>query len=125
LASRHLREGREIGNGGHSQGECRSAQRNSAGPFRYPRVALCLAKVFWASTPQQQGFKSRCRLAAIRFANPSAVDRETLAKIEDEVNQRILAAEPVAWKLLPIAEARQAGAMMLFGEKYPDMVRAW
>jgi alanyl-tRNA synthetase len=78
---------------------------------------------FLGKHAQQQGSKVDADWLRFDFANPSAVDRETLAKIEDEVNQRILAAEPVAWKLLPIAEARQAGAMMLFGEKYPDMVR--
>lgn len=72
---------------------------------------------------QQQGSKVDDDWLRFDFANPSSVDRETLAKIEDEVNQRVLAAEPVGWTHLPIAEARQAGAMMLFGEKYPDIVR--
>ncbi len=57
------------------------------------------------------------------FTNNGAVDRETLAKIEAEVNERIIAADSVSWQVTPIAEARKAGAMMLFGEKYPDMVR--
>jgi alanyl-tRNA synthetase len=72
---------------------------------------------------QQQGSKVDNDLLRFDFANPSAVDRETLAKIEEDVNERVLAAESVGWKNLPIAEARQAGAMMLFGEKYPDIVR--
>ncbi|HEY2825979.1 MAG TPA: DHHA1 domain-containing protein, partial [Pirellulales bacterium] len=72
---------------------------------------------------QQQGSKVDDDWLRFDFANPSAVDRETLAKIEDEVNRRVLAAEPVSSKLLPIAEARLAEAMMLFGEKYPDVVR--
>jgi alanyl-tRNA synthetase len=46
-----------------------------------------------------------------------------LAKIEDEVNAHVVEAAAVSWTTLPIAEARKAGAMMLFGEKYPDMVR--
>ncbi len=78
---------------------------------------------FLGKHAQQQGSKVDDDWLRFDFANPSAVDRETLAKIEDEVNLRILAAEPVGWQLLPIAEARQAGAMMLFGEKYPDIVR--
>ncbi|HEY2882149.1 MAG TPA: alanine--tRNA ligase [Pirellulales bacterium] len=72
---------------------------------------------------QQQGSKVDDDWLRFDFANPSAVDRETLSKIEDEVNQQVLAAKPVGWKLLPIAEARSSGAMMLFGEKYPDIVR--
>jgi alanyl-tRNA synthetase len=78
---------------------------------------------FLGKHAQQQGSKVDDDWLRFDFANPSAVDRETLAKIETEVNQRVLAAEPVDWKQLPIAEARQAGAMMLFGEKYPDIVR--
>jgi alanyl-tRNA synthetase len=72
---------------------------------------------------QQQGSKVDDDWLRFDFANPSSVDRDTLAKIEEDVNERVLAAEPVGWKNLPIAEARQSGAMMLFGEKYPDIVR--
>lgn len=72
---------------------------------------------------QQQGSKVDEDWLRFDFANPSSIDREILTKIEDEVNDRVLAAEPVGWKQLPIAEARAAGAMMLFGEKYPDIVR--
>ena len=54
------------------------------------------------------------------FGNSSPVDADKLAAIEHEVAERIAAAEPIQWKFVPLAEARAAGAMMLFGEKYPD-----
>jgi alanyl-tRNA synthetase len=72
---------------------------------------------------QQQGSKVENDWLRFDFANPSSVDPETLTKIENEVNERVTLAEPVGWKNLPIAEARKTGAMMLFGEKYPDIVR--
>src|SRR5262249_8077638 len=55
--------------------------------------------------------------------NPEAVGRDRLRAIEETVNQQVLASEPVTWTTMPIAEARAAGAMALFGEKYPDIVR--
>ena len=72
---------------------------------------------------QQQGSKVDRDWLRFDFTNPHSVSRDELAKIEDEVNARVTAAEPVSWTTLPIAEARKAGAMMLFGEKYPDLVR--
>jgi alanyl-tRNA synthetase len=57
------------------------------------------------------------------FGHPTQVPREKLVEIENEVNAKIAEAAPIDWKNLPIAEARGQGAMMLFGEKYPDVVR--
>jgi alanyl-tRNA synthetase len=71
----------------------------------------------------QQGSKVDNDVLRFDFANPVSVTPEQLEQIETEVNQRVTAAEPVGWTNLPIAEARKAGAMMLFGEKYPDIVR--
>jgi alanyl-tRNA synthetase len=51
------------------------------------------------------------------------VSTDELAAIGAEVAGRIAAAEPVKSEILPLADARQQGAMMLFGEKYPDPVR--
>lgn len=71
----------------------------------------------------QQGSKVDDDLLRFDFANPSAVTIEELARIEDEVNIKILAAEPIGCASLALADARKAGATMLFGEKYPDVVR--
>jgi alanyl-tRNA synthetase len=72
---------------------------------------------------QQQGSKVDTDLLRFDFSNPSALGAELVAKIENEVNDRVLAGEKISYRSLPIAQAREAGAMMLFGEKYPDIVR--
>lgn len=71
----------------------------------------------------QQGSKVDDDWLRFDFTHIEALSREQLIAIEDEVNRRITEAAPVRWTVLPLAEARQAGAMMLFGEKYPDLVR--
>jgi alanyl-tRNA synthetase len=57
------------------------------------------------------------------FGNPSPVEAEQLVQIERDVAEKVAAAEPIAARFVPLAEARTAGAMMLFGEKYPDPAR--
>jgi alanyl-tRNA synthetase len=71
----------------------------------------------------QQGSKVDADMLRFDFSHTSAVGHEMLEQIEAMVNRNTLAAVPVAAQLLPLAEARHAGAMMLFGEKYPDVVR--
>ncbi len=72
---------------------------------------------------QQQGSKVDNDLLRFDFTNPHSLSREELTKIEEEVNDRVATAERIHWQTLPIAEARKQGAMMLFGEKYPDLAR--
>ncbi|MDX1946359.1 MAG: alanine--tRNA ligase [Pirellulaceae bacterium] len=57
------------------------------------------------------------------FGNPAPVEADKLAAIERDVAERVAAGEPINWKFVPLSEARAAGAMMLFGEKYPDPAR--
>jgi alanyl-tRNA synthetase len=72
---------------------------------------------------QQAGSKVEPDRLRFDFANPEAVGRERSRAIEDAVNAKILEAAPVTWSHMPIAEARAGGAMALFGEKYPEIVR--
>ncbi|WP_153557814.1 alanine--tRNA ligase [Roseimaritima sediminicola] len=72
---------------------------------------------------QQQGSKVDADWLRFDFTNQEPLGEDTLVRIERDVNQRISASEPIRWQTLPLVEARQAGAMMLFGEKYPDPVR--
>jgi len=59
------------------------------------------------------------------FSHFQKVSEEELLQIETLVNQRIQANYPLEeHRNIPIAEAKEMGAMMLFGEKYGDTVRA-
>jgi alanyl-tRNA synthetase len=75
------------------------------------------------SHAQQQGSKVDCDWLRFDFTNLSPVGGSELEHIEQEVNRQIEAAAPIQWATIPLREARDAGAMMLFGEKYPDPVR--
>ncbi|MBE2221701.1 MAG: alanine--tRNA ligase [Anaerolineae bacterium] len=57
------------------------------------------------------------------FSHDQAVDKETLAAIEADINQAILANYPVKIHYMGQKEAIDKGAMALFGEKYGDIVR--
>jgi alanyl-tRNA synthetase len=57
------------------------------------------------------------------FGNPEPVTPEKLQAIEHDVAERVTAAEKIEARFVPLSEARTAGAMMLFGEKYPDPAR--
>ncbi len=57
------------------------------------------------------------------FTHFAPLTDDEINKIQDEVNKRILECIPVKTKECGIDEARSAGAMALFGEKYGDIVR--
>ena len=61
----------------------------------------------------------------LRFdiSQPTGLSATDIAAVEDEVNRRILANSEVITRLMSPDEAKAAGAMALFGEKYGDEVR--
>lgn len=68
---------------------------------------------------------SRVEADALRFdfAHNQAMTQDELRQVEDIVNEKISEGASVVTELLPIEDARERGAMALFGEKYPDEVR--
>ncbi len=72
---------------------------------------------------RQQGSKVDADWLRFDFTNQVALSDEQIRSIETIVAEKVQRADPISWKTVPLAEARQAGAMMLFGEKYPDPVR--
>jgi alanyl-tRNA synthetase len=57
------------------------------------------------------------------FTHQQALTQEERERVEGIVNERVFENRPVRAFLTPIDEARKLGAMMLFGEKYGDVVR--
>jgi alanyl-tRNA synthetase len=57
------------------------------------------------------------------FSHGQALTSEERERVEEHVNERVFTNHPVRTFLTPIDEARNLGAMMLFGEKYGDIVR--
>jgi len=75
------------------------------------------------SHAQQQGSKVENDWLRFDFTNMDAISQEQLALIESDVNAKVADGGQVKWETVSLATARQQGAMMLFGEKYPDPVR--
>ena len=57
------------------------------------------------------------------FANQGAIPGDTLSAIETMALDKISEGVEVKWETVSLEDAKTAGAMMLFGEKYPDPVR--
>jgi alanyl-tRNA synthetase len=57
------------------------------------------------------------------FAHLTALSRDELTEIATQVNAWVRDNAPVTWEHMPLTSARDAGATMLFGEKYGDEVR--
>jgi len=72
---------------------------------------------------QQQGSKVDEDWLRFDFTNLNPVTGEQLSAITTDVEANVQAGAAIDWQVIPLADARSQGAMMLFGEKYPDPVR--
>lgn len=73
---------------------------------------------------EQKGSFVSADVLRFDFSHFAKVTSEELRKVEHIVNERIRRATPLEeHREVPIAEAREMGAMALFGEKYGDKVR--
>ncbi len=85
-------------------------------------LQAALRKVLGTHVEQAGSYvdESRCRFDFTHFA---ALSDEEIAAVEAIVNENILAGLRITMQEMPIEEAKRLGAMMLFGEKYGDVVR--
>ncbi len=75
------------------------------------------------SHAQQRGSKVDNDWLRFDFTNLEPVSPALLQSIEREAITHVSQRARVTSEVLPLADARNKGAMMLFGEKYPDPVR--
>jgi alanyl-tRNA synthetase len=82
----------------------------------------CLREVLGEHV-KQAGSAVRPDKLRFDFTHPQALTTEERTDVERRVNERVFQNLPVRIYETPIDEARKLGAMMLFGEKYGDIVR--
>jgi alanyl-tRNA synthetase len=71
----------------------------------------------------QAGSLNDDRRLRFDFSHPKALTPEELSAVEAWVNDAIARAVPRETKVMSVEEAKNSGAMALFGEKYGDEVR--
>jgi len=72
---------------------------------------------------RQAGSAVRPEKLRFDFTHAQALTPEERERVAEHVNERVFENHPVRAFLTPVDEARKLGAMMLFGEKYGDVVR--
>jgi alanyl-tRNA synthetase len=99
--------------------------------IRYPTQAnhtgthllhQCLREVLGEHV-KQAGSSVRPDKLRFDFTHPQALTADEREAVETRVNERVFENLPVRIYETPIDEARKLGAMMLFGEKYGEVVR--
>jgi len=128
------RAGLFVHHGVMKSGKMREGQTCTAKVDTDRRTALCRAhsathilhhalQKFVGGHAQQQGSKVDADWLRFDFSHQKSLSDETLAQIQQDILQNIDADAPIGYQTVTLADARKAGAMMLFGEKYPDPVR--
>ena len=72
---------------------------------------------------QQKGSLVRSDDLRFDFSHPQPLTSEQIQQVQQRVHQQICANSPVQTEIMSLEQAKQKGAMALFGEKYTDPVR--
>lgn len=80
-------------------------------------------KMVLGDTVSQAGSLNDASRLRFDFTYPKAMTNEQIEEVQDLVNSMITRALKGSVEELPIEEAKQRGAIAMFGEKYGDMVR--
>ena len=118
-----LREGRlEIGDAAALAVDAARRQAIARNHSSLHLLQAALRRVLGEHVEQAGSYVDEKR-GRLDFTHFSAMTPEELAQVERMVNEQILNGLPVDVRMMPIDQARAAGAMALFSEKYGDIVR--
>jgi alanyl-tRNA synthetase len=73
----------------------------------------------------QKGSNITAERLRFDFSHPEKMTPEQIQKVEDIVNQAIKADHHVSYTTMTLAEARDSGAIALFGDKYEEVVKVY
>lgn len=80
-------------------------------------------KIVLGDTISQAGSSNNANRLRFDFTYPKAMTKSQIDEVEDLVNSMIVSAINRNVEELPIGQAKQKGAIAMFGEKYGDVVR--
>jgi alanyl-tRNA synthetase len=113
-----LREGLTLAAAVDHDARSRTARNHSATHLMHKALRDVLGE-----RVQQKGSLVDADKTRFDFAHDAPLTAEQIRRVEAIVNAEILDNAGVTARTVPIAEAQQSGAVMLFGEKYGDEVR--
>lgn len=73
----------------------------------------------------QKGSNITAERVRFDFSHPSPMTKEEIARVEQIVNEQIQRDLPVTMEMMPLEDAKKAGAIALFGEKYEPIVKVY
>ena len=73
----------------------------------------------------QKGSNITAERVRFDFSHPSPMTKEEIARVEQIVNEQIQRDLPVTMEMMPLEDAKNAGAIALFGEKYEPIVKVY
>ena len=74
---------------------------------------------------EQKGSNITAERLRFDFSHPAKMTDKEIAAVEDLVNAAIQRDYPVSWQEMTVEEAKRAGAIGLFGDKYGEMVKVY
>ncbi|MFA6366380.1 MAG: alanine--tRNA ligase, partial [Candidatus Hydrogenedentales bacterium] len=73
----------------------------------------------------QKGSNITTERVRFDFSHPAPMTKKEIAKVEEIVNEQIRRDLPVTMEMMSLDEAKAAGAIALFGEKYESVVKVY